>query len=376
MPNKTRINLFTLLLLAAPLPALAQSTSVESLPAVADNVPNATVTATIAPQEVREVVATGKAAFGTGGVLGARRAATAQALRNAVEKALGVYVSARSLTQNYVLVRDQVLTRADGFATLKEVIKEEVGTEEVSVTVRALVTLKPLAEQLKALKLTRAFRLFVQSKRKKTDIELPAAPIATLQNKLAEAGFVVVDSAKEADLLIKVSPRFTTTHETPLDTAAGPMTMYAIDAQVTVQAVRVGTGEIVAAFTGHDTANHVNVSTARDEAAGDALAAMTPHLLDSLMVLPAAQSQPVTLVVSHLHGAVQVGKLEEALERLNGVQKVTRRSYTAGTAAWEMDVLTDLAPNLARDLEESPTLRPFRLTVTTENRAKIVATNH
>jgi copper chaperone CopZ len=81
----------------------------------------------------------------------------------------------------------------------------------------------------------------------------------------------------------------------------------------------------------------------------------------------------MTLVVSKMQCATQVGRLEDALERLNGVQKVTRRSFAGGVAEWEMDVLSEMGPQLARDLEETPILRPFHLTVTTENRAKITA---
>jgi hypothetical protein len=305
-------------------------------------------------------------------VLGARRAAEAQALRSAVEKAVGIYISAHSLTQNYTLVRDQILTRSDGYATLKEVLQENVGADEVSVTIRALVTLKPLAQELKALKLTRAFRLFVQTKNDK-DTATGRDGTADLQNRLADAGFVVVDDIKDADLIIRVRPQFTTSHETPLDTAAGPMTMYAIEGQVTVQAVRVGTGEIVAAYTGQDVANHINRTTARTEALKTTLAAIGPRLVDSLMVLPAALSQPVTLVVANLHGASQVGHLEDALEHLNGVEKVTRRSYANGVAQWELEVLSEVAPQLSRDLEESPATHSFHLTVSAETRAKITA---
>ncbi|MDX1933719.1 MAG: hypothetical protein SFU56_14065 [Capsulimonadales bacterium] len=334
----------------------------------------ATVRSTVTPQEIREVVAEGTAAIGVGGVPGARRAAEAQALRHAVEKALGVFVSAQSLTRNYSLVRDQVLTRADGFATLKEVVREKIGPEEVTVTVRALVTLKPLARELKALKLTRDFRLSVETA-DSAGKPLQKEPIATeeLRHRLAEAGFVVVDQSENADILVRIRPRFTTTHETPLDTAAGPMTMYSIEGEVSVQAVRVGTGEIVAAFAAEDTANHINAHTARGETARTAIGVIAPRLIDSLMVLPAALSQPMTLVVTHLRSAAQAGKLEDALERFAGVRKVTRRSFVAGTAQWEMDIVTDAVPLLARGLEEMPEFRPFHLTVSEENRSRIRA---
>jgi hypothetical protein len=355
----------TLLLVAPPF-ARAQE---EGLPPAAD------ARVTLAPPTVREVVAEGRAAIGTGGVLGARKAAEAQALRNAVEKALGVYVSARTLTHNYVMVRDQVITNATGYATLKEIVKEEVGTQEVRVTVRALVSLRPLAEQLKALKLTRAFRVRVTTDKGAADGKPTAEAAAALEKSLTDAGFVVVTPEQEADLTVTIAPRFNTVASRQVPTGDTFMTMHSVRSDVTVRATRVGTGEIVAALSGADTALHIDLTTARATAASGAMEVLAPKLAESLMVLPAALSQPMTLAVSGLTRAAQVGKLEDALNDVPGVRAVTRRSYTNGTATWELDMFTDSVPTLSRNLEEFPALRPFRLAVASETRARILATS-
>lgn len=323
----------------------------------------------VAPAEVREVVAEGRAAIGAGGVLGARKAAEAQALRNAVEKTTGVYVSSRTLTQNYQMVRDQVFLRAEGFATLKQVLKEEIGAQEVRVVVRAFVSLKPLAERLKALNLTRAWRVHVTG-------QGPRGSAATtmMERTLGEAGFVVVDETdKEADLTVLLTPVFTTVAETNLETAAGPMTMHSVRGDLKVRATRVGTGEVIAALTSADTAVHINLATARAEAAEGAAETLAPRLAEALMVLPARESQPITLTISGLSSARQVGRLEDSLNVVTGVRDVKRRSFNGGTAVWELDVFTDAQPMLARQLEESPLLRAFRLSVSSENRNRIAA---
>jgi hypothetical protein len=357
--------LASMLLLAAPAAVRAQE---EGIP------PAAETRVTLAPPTVREVVAEGRAAIGAGGVLGARKAAEAQALRNAVEKALGVYVSARTLTQNYVMVRDQVITNATGYATLKEIVKEEVGTQEVRVTVRALVSLRPLAEQLKALKLTRAFRVRVTTERGTAEGRPTAEAAAALERALAEAGFVVVTAEQEADLIVLIAPRFNTVASRQVPAGDTWMTMHSVRGDVTVRATRVGTGEIVAALSGADTALHIDLTTARATAASGAMDALAPRLAESLMVLPAALSQPVTLAVSGLTRAAQVGRLEDALNDVPGVRAVTRRSYANGTATWELDLFSDSLPSLSRNLEEFPALRPFRLSVASETRARILAT--
>ncbi len=335
---------------------------------------------TVAPPVTREVVAEGKAAIGVGGILGARKAAEAQALRNAVEKALGVFVSARTLTQNYVLVRDQVITRADGYATLKEVLKEEVGTQEVTVTVRAIVSLRPLADQLKALKLTRAWRVYVVAKsdgskrgsEESTDDPVSGA-VTTMERTLANDGFAVVSSEKDSDITVLVAPRYKTVAERQVEAGNVPMVMYSERSDLTVRATRTGTGEVVAAISGAETALHIERDTARTNANEDVMGILAPRLSEALMVLPAAQSQPVTLIVSGLSGIVQVSKIEDALNTLTGVRAVTRRSYAKGTATWELDVFNEVSGTLSRSLEESASLRSFGLEVAAESKSKISA---
>jgi hypothetical protein len=326
------------------------------------------IAAAVAPPETREVVAEGRAAIGRhGGVPGAREAAIAQALRAAVEQATGVFVSARTLTHNYRLLQDEVTTRAEGFATLKEVVSEKVLPDAVRVRVRALVSLRPLAERLKALKLTRAWRVFVAA-----PSEDEATP-ATFERTLVDAGFVVVEAAKDADVVVRVSPRFTTVQETPLETAAGAMTLHSVRGELTVKATRAGTNEIIAAFTGADVAAHIDADAARASTAERVLSSLAPRLADALLLLPAQAAQPVTLVVANLTKLAQVGELHDALRSLPGVRSVTRRGWKDRAATWELDVTTDAVSLLARALEDDVDTRPFRLVVTSESRSRITA---
>ena len=327
--------------------------------------PNATVT----PPETREIVAEGRAAIGTGGVPGAREAAVAQALRSAVEQATGVLVSAHTLTSNYRLLQDEVTTRAEGFATLKEIVGERVERGEVRVTVRALVSLRPLARRLKALGLTRAWRVRVAPE----GDEDVAACVALLERTLGDAGFVVVTRADDVDLLVQIMPRFTTVAETPLETAAGAMTLHSVRAEMTVRAVRADTEEVVAAFSASNVAPHIEATTARTVGGEKAASAVAPRLAEALMLLPAQASQPVTLVVAGLTRVADVGRLHDALRTLPGVRRVSRRSWEHGTATWEMDVTTDAVPLLGRSLEEDRSTRGFRIAVSSETRARIMA---
>ena len=331
--------------------------------------PVAAPTVTVAPPETREVVAEGRAAINLerGGVPGAREAAIAQALRAAVEKTTGVFVSARTLTSNYRLVQDEVTTRAEGFVTLGEVLSEQVKAGEVRVTVRALVSLRPLAKRLKELNLARAWRIHLDAGR-----TVDTSALGYLQQTLTEAGFSVVAGTSDApgatpDLVVRVTAKPTTVATTELETAAGEMTLHSLRVEVGLRALRHGTNEIVAALSSARTVAHIDAATARATGAQQAMAGLAPRLADLLMVLPAQASQPVTLVVANLARAAQVGKLHDALHSLPGVRAVTRRSWEKQTAIWELDVTTEVVPLLARALEEDAAVRPFRLAQCSDN---------
>lgn len=350
------------LLLSIGAPVLAQQDT--------DRTP---VRASVAPVETREVVAEGRAPIPfnadspQAAILQAKKAAQAQALRSAVEKALGIYVSARTLTANYQLVRDEVTTRAEGFATLQEVLSEKVGPTEVRVTLRALVSLKPLAKQLKTLGLTRAWRIAITESQGTTPGDCDAA-VTSLEDELSRAGFVVAANPKEADVTVTLAPRLKRVHAMNLRTAAGPMTMHSIRGDLTIKAVRAG--ETVAAFSASETEAHIDAETAAGESVAAAARNIAPRLIESLLILPASLSQPVVLEISGLSGATQAAKIEDALKALGGVQSVTRRGLAQGKARWELEVYSDAISQLARDVEG---LRAARLQVQSESRTRITA---
>ena len=322
--------------------------------------------------EARDVLAEGRAAIGssnTGGVLAAKQAAVALAMRNALEKTVGVYVAGTTLTHNYQLVKDEVLTHADGFVTLKEIVRtEQPGDGTVRVVIRAVVSVRPLAERLKALRLTRAYRIYIESPK-------DAVPTETAASVLIDAGFFVTENRADADVTVRVSPVFHRTADTPLDTAAGAMTMHSVRAEVSLVATRVQTGEVVATLHNADTGANISASVARTEAASGALTTLAPRLADALLTLPAQSVEPVEVVVTGVTGATGAAALGEAITvAVPGVEKETRRSLAGGRVVYEFDVLAAAQPLFARALETAPALSAYHLRVMKETRNRIVAT--
>jgi hypothetical protein len=301
-------------------------------------------------QDVREVVAEGRAVRTSLDSESARKAAVANALRNAVEKTLGVYVSGQTLTKNYALLRDQVLARSDGHAVLKELLLVEQLPQEIRVILRASVSVRPLTEQVRALGLARAWR--VQT----------TQPL--LEKALGEAGFMVVSDPKLADLALTLTPRHTTLAELPLETAAGPMTMYTVRSEVILRALR-GT-EIIAVRMGTETARHIRKETAQEEATATVLTRLAPLLVEELLQLPSRLSQPVALTVRGVTSAESAQRFTDALGALPSVQSALKRQWSGTVAIYELEVPTDSA--LAAELKS------LGLTVLSETKGQLTAT--
>lgn len=319
----------------------------------------------------RVVTAEGRAAIdpNRGGVEAAKEAARQAALRAAVEKALGVYVSAQTLTRNYQLVSDRIVARADGFAVPETVLSEEVGAQTVRVVLRARVSVRPLAEQIRALGLARAWRVRVAAEPE----GVSAGGAASLEKALGDAGFTVVADAEEADVTVRLSPRLTTVAARDLETAAGPVTLYTMRAEVVVRAVRAGSGRVEASLSSVQTALHIRAETAQAQAVKAGCEALSGSLVDAMLVLPASLSQPVRVRVAGLSGLDAVERLEQSLEALGGVGAVTRRGWGGGSAEWEVEALAEALPTLPRDLERIGTLAPRRLRVIGETKGGIDA---
>jgi len=124
------------------LAALLVAVAVHALPAVA--------------QEAVEVEATGEAAIVGGNRTLARDRATEDALRRAVEQAVGTLVASETEVKNSQLVRDKILTRSSGYVQGYQVTgqKEEAGA--VLVTVKAKVSTAALENDLQAIGITLA----------------------------------------------------------------------------------------------------------------------------------------------------------------------------------------------------------------------------
>lgn len=81
----------------------------------------------------------------------AQNEALRDAMRNAVQHAIGAMVSSESLVENFVLVKDRILTRVEGYVRHYEVIAQSCSDSDCTVSIQAEVEEMALADDVAAL---------------------------------------------------------------------------------------------------------------------------------------------------------------------------------------------------------------------------------
>jgi len=113
--------------------------------------------ASFAPRGVRavEVEASGTAAVLNGNVASARNQALINAQRNAVEQGVGLVLDSKTATENFQVIKDQILTSSQGFVTKYLVVSEGATPDRQSyvVKIKADVAQNLLEDKLAALRI-------------------------------------------------------------------------------------------------------------------------------------------------------------------------------------------------------------------------------
>lgn len=99
----------------------------------------------------QEVTVTGKAEVVGKNTDAAQKKALSDAFRNAVEKGLGVWIKSQTEVKDAALVKDEILTKAEGYVTEHEIVKEGLNDGLYYVTIRAKVSVDKIGADFKGL---------------------------------------------------------------------------------------------------------------------------------------------------------------------------------------------------------------------------------
>jgi hypothetical protein len=99
----------------------------------------------------REVVVTGRAPIVGGNVQAAKNAALKDAFRQAVEKGVGIWIKADTEVKENTVVRDRILSDAQGYVTSYNILDEGKTNGTYFVTVQAMVAVDKIGHSVKDL---------------------------------------------------------------------------------------------------------------------------------------------------------------------------------------------------------------------------------
>lgn len=360
-----------------------------------------------AAPDVKTVEAVGVASVTGGNSALARDSAIADALRKAVEQAVGTVVSSETMVENYQTLSDNIYTRTQGYIAGYSITGESEAQGFYQVRVRAEVAVGTLKDDLNAMGLLQkkvekprvlfliaeknigrkhyVFWWWGRSEYMGETIDISAAE-SSLKEFFLKKGFNVADISGSAGAF-EVSDAFKVADLTSdgarsigkglnadivvygkAVATAGPRipgsAVGSYLADITATAVRVDDGVVLASSSGHGTARNISEIAGGSEALSKASAELGNRLVEQII---ARWSGPQTVTV-RLTGVSDYKELTEFKNRLKGrirgIEAVFQRSFAGGVAVLELESKVS-AQKIADDISR---LGPsFRVTNTTQN---------
>ena len=336
----------------------------------------------------------------------ARDSAIQDALRKAVEQAVGTMVASETLVENFQVVRDNIYNKSQGYVKEYKVIKESPQKDLYMVTISATVSTENLKNDLGALGLLIArvgkprtlFMVAEQNVGQEVllywwgwwgrggatfagqSVEM-AVSETVLKEEFLNRGFNVIDisavtgkfeisnayriadltdtGAREigrkmgAEIIIKGKAL---AKEGPR-TAGSSVGSYLAD--ITLSAVRVDNGQVLASVRGNAAARHVAQHVGGNQAIENASRQVADKLVEQITAKWTAEmsgGQLIQLTIRGLGGMKDLIKIKEFLKtKVRGVQNVIQRSFERNEAVLEVD-----AKSSAQQIGDELTAKPIQ----------------
>jgi len=338
--------------------------------------------------ESQVVNATGVAPFTPGNEAKARDMAIQDAMRKAVEQAVGSMVASETAVENYQLIRDSVITKTRGYIQKYDVVSAAPKGNLYEVTISAVIAVENLKDDLSALGLLQArvekprvlFMIAEQnigqeyyifwwswwhsgkSEFKGQQFDMSASETA-LKEEFINKGFNIVDisaikgkfeisnayriadltdnGAKEigkklgAEVVIKGKALAKAGPRTPGSSVGSYL------ADITASAIRVDNGAVLASGRGHGVSRHISEVTGGTEALEKAAKEVSGKIIDQITAKWTQEVQSGGLIQITVRGIEEYSALANFKDtikaEIRGVNAVYQRSVEGGEAVIEVD---------------------------------------
>ncbi len=338
------------------------------------------------------VTAEGMAAIKNNNTAMARDLAIQNALRIAVEQAVGTMIASETAIENYQVLSDSIYAKTQGYIQNYRITSEKSVDNLYQVIIQARAAKGKLKNDLMALGLLMArknmprvmimvaeqnvgqthYSYWWHAHSYQADLSVVEN---TLMEKLVSKGFNVVDhSVKTKTLKINAPYKVVSLSNTAIKTlgnlfdaevviygkalakTAGSVmgtSMKSVQADLSLRAVNTDTGQVIASATKHSAAVHISEITA----GGKALALATNEIADNLLnqiikrwSQDVNQGALIQIIITGVNSNRNLVKFKSILKnRVRGISGVFQRGLSSGTATLDIQ-LKGTAQNLADEI--------------------------
>lgn len=300
----------------------------------------------VGPVLAKEVTVDGQGA--------SRDDAIRDALRLAVEQAVGTLVKSETLVQNAQVVKDEIYTKSQGYVEDYTVLNERRDNELFVLSVKVNVNTSPNSALMTKLQKLKLVEVGLRDPRIAVMIAQPQAE-ATIIRNLRENGFRhVLDASQVQSMAMSRLSQAITTGDTAQAKALAikqgldlvvvgtietsyvgnvlDSGMHSTQAQVTVKVFKTDTAEILAANTLDAAGADITKDSSAREAVIKASNKAAAYLVEQFMQYAGDPEKPLTLMVQNVASFQQLNTLQAGLRQISGVKAIHIRNYQAGQA--------------------------------------------
>ena len=323
----------------------------------------------------------------------ARDNAIEDALRKAVEQAVGIFVSSETMVESFQVLNDRIYTKMESYIENYRIISEVPMDNIYKIIIEATVTSGNLKKDLSDAGILMAikqkprvmllmaeqnigrehFRYWWGHHASEADLSITET---VFMEKLNEENFKVIDhGAKSGTIKVHKAYRVASLDDNVavslgnqfdaevvivgkalakyIGNVAGS-SMKSCQANISARGVRTDNGSVIASGTAHGAAVHIDQVSAGSEALKKASSDLISQLMEQMVSVWGKETEGTTLVqmtINGISGYRDFLKLKNVMKKqVRGVEDIHQRSMTAGVAKLDIEVKGDgqsLADGLA-----------------------------
>ncbi len=365
----------------------------------------ALTTTSVYAAEAQDIEATGEASIYDNDKAQARDKAIDDALRKAVESAVGTMVSSETITENYQLISDKIYSKAEGYVKKYKILEEKASEGVFIVKVQASVATGAVSADLDGIKnlLKRKGmpKVLIMVAEQNVGMNGPSGWWArgpgvstdmqivenTLMELMRDKGFTFVDhevlSGKKkiegpiSSLSDKQAREIASVTDAEIILVGKAMAkeigqtmegsrLRSADAEVAIRAINTDNGEIIAVASDSATVPHLSPATAGSQALKKASQKVCTKLIDGIAKKWTEDTTGANRILMKVTGVKNNSLLNKFINamrnQIRGVKEVNQQKLKQGTAVLDVMLAGD-TKSMAAEMEAKDYGGAFKIEV-------------